>query len=134
MRRRAFCRTTALGAAILAGCSRRPGDQDGADHRPPATDYGEPTVDESTPTATRAIAPDLRLDFDTETTVEGFHVVATVENVGSAAVDVQLVAVWTKDDRRQEKARGVELAPNETSTYEFTFPELGSLRFEWRRP
>ncbi|WP_435345307.1 hypothetical protein [Haloarchaeobius sp. HRN-SO-5] len=134
MRRRTYCRAVVLGTGMLAGCSGRlPSDQPGARHRPPETDYGQPTADQSTPTATQAVAPDLELAIETETTDAGFHVVATVENAGSTPADVTLVALWTKDDRRQERARHVELGPGATGTYEFTFPELGSLAFEWRR-
>lgn len=137
MRRRAFCRSVVAGTVVLAGCSSRPADQPGADQRPPETEPPTPTEDRSTVATTAPTAGpgrNLTVGLETEETDDAFVVTAVVENEGGSVADATLVAVWTLDERREERSRRVQLAPSETASYEFTFPEFGSISFEWRAP
>ncbi|WP_257299060.1 hypothetical protein [Haloarchaeobius sp. FL176] len=137
MRRRALCRSLVTGAVLLAGCSRRPGDQPGADQRPPETEPDVPTEDGSTPTTavpTTRLGRDLSVGLETDETDDQFLVTAVVANNRETMVDLTLVAVWTRDGERLERARRVRLAAGATSRFEFTFDRVGSISFEWREP
>ncbi|MFD1644596.1 hypothetical protein [Haloarchaeobius litoreus] len=137
MRRRALCRSLVTGAVLLAGCSRRPGDQPGADQQPPQTEPPVPTTDGSgdpTTEATRRAGEGLSVGLETDETDDEFLVTAVVANNRESMVDLTLVAVWTRDGERLERARRVRLAAGATGRYEFTFERVGSISFEWRDP
>jgi hypothetical protein len=137
MRRRALCRSLVTGAVLLAGCSRRPGDQPGADQRPPETEPDVPTEDRSTPATTvptTRLGRELSVGLETDETDDAFLVTAVVANNRETMVNLTLVAIWTLEDRRQEKTQRVRLAAGETGRYEYSFPEFGSISFEWREP
>ena len=137
MRRRALCRSLVTGAVVLAGCSRRPGDQPGADHRPPQTEPPVPTTDGSadlTAEPTRRLGEGLSVGLETEETDDQFLVTAVVANNRETMVDLTLVAVWTRDGERLERARRVQLAAGATGRFEYTFDRVGSISVEWRAP
>ena len=137
MRRRALCRSLVTGAVLLAGCSRRPGDQPGADQRPPETEPPEPTTDGSTDATaepTRRLGEGLSVGLETDESDDQFLVTAVVANNRETMVDLTLVAVWTRDGERVELARRVRLAAGATGRFEYTFDRVGSISFEWREP
>ena len=135
MRRRVLCRSLATGAVLLAGCTRRPGDQPGADQRPPQTEPPAPTTDGSEPTSsapTTSLGRGLSVGLETDETDDEFLVTAVVANNRETMVDLTLVAIWTRDGERVERARRVRLAAGATGRFEYTFDRVGSISFEWR--
>ncbi len=96
----------------------------------PTTDGSEPAS--STPTT--SLGENISIGLETDETDDEFVVTAVVANNRESMVDLTLVAVWTRDDERLERARRVRLAAGATGRFEYTFDRVGSISFEWRDP